>query len=78
MWGHLSGFLEGGLLQPSHKRINKEDLAGWFDAKFIAAWFVFWTVRVLLNVGGNRRPFRSTLVFRERVWKEIKAVRLPA
>lgn len=62
----------------SRRRINKEGLAGCFDAEFIAAWFVFWTLWVLLNVGGNCSPFRSTLVFRERVWKEIKAVRLPA
>lgn len=62
----------------SHKRRNKEELAGCFDAEFIATWFVFWTLWVLLNVGGNCSPFRSTLVFRERVWKEIKAVRLPA
>lgn len=64
--------------QHSHKRINKEGLAECFDTKYITALFMYWTLWVLLNMCRYCSPFRSTFVFGEGFWKEIKDVRFLA
>lgn len=70
-------FFDEGTEQ-SHRRIHNEGLAECYDRKVIASLGMCWAVWALLSLCRCCSPFSPNFVCREKVWKEIRDVRLLA